>query len=237
MKIDSNKIIAETISAFKNSGADKLYASCTDMVNETDYKKLHPSPLTPLDIKIDPKQFNKEIVQYDLAFEQWGSDHTHLPRFGAALVNRDGTLSKNDPINGSLMAWNKSHSSEPLLETNCCIPTAIMSMPSLKPLNILDGYWCRSNILKWHEGAMFVPHIDTIVPSMWLRLWASMSPNLVVRFARDGELAPVEFEVGRVYIVDTSLVHDAYATSNDVHQLFLSVMSNTNILLEELCQQ
>ena len=72
-----------------------------------------------------------------------------------------------------------------------------MSMPSLKPLNILDGYWCRSNILKWHKDAMFVPHVDTIVPSMWIRLWASMSPNLVVRFARDGELAPVRIR-GRV---------------------------------------
>jgi hypothetical protein len=135
------------------------------------------------------------------------------------------------------MAWNKSHSSEPLLETNCCIPTAIMSMPSLKPLNILDGYWCRSNILKWHEGAMFVPHIDTIIPSMWIRLWASLSSDLVVRFARDGELVPVEFEAGRVYVVDTSLVHDAYALSNNTYQLFLSVVPEAIPKLQILCHR
>jgi hypothetical protein len=237
MKIDADKIIAETIAAFEYSGAADLYRRCTDLVSEVDYKRLHPNPLTPLDIKIDPEQFNKEITQYDSVFEQWGNDHTHLPRFGAALVNRDGELSKNDPTNGSLMAWNKVHPTQPLLETDCCSLTAIMDLPSLQPLRVLDGHWCRSNILKWHKDAMFVPHIDTIVPSMWIRLWASMSSDLVVRFAKDGELVPVEFEAGRVYIVDTSLVHDAYATNNAVHQLFLSVVPRTNILLERLCQQ
>jgi hypothetical protein len=64
-----------------------------------------------------------------------------------------------------------------------------------------------------------------------------MSSDLVVRFAKDGELAPVEFEAGRVYIVDTSLVHDAYATGNSVHQLFLSVKPEANTTLEKLCQQ
>lgn len=233
MKIDSDKIIAETVSAFKQSGADKLYASCNDLVNTLDYKMLHNSPLTPLNIKINAENFNSEIAHWQSSFEQWGTEHTHLPRFGAALVNKDGTLLKNDPINGSLMAWNRYHPAEPLLETDCRAPTDIMSMPSLKSLNILNGHWCRSNILKWDKDAMFVPHIDTIVPSMWIRLWASMSSDLVVRFAVNGELVPVEFEVGRVYVVDTSLVHDAYATNDHVYQLFLSVMpSAKNLLLD-----
>ena len=237
MKIDADKIIAETIAAFEYSGAADLYRRCTDLVNEVDYKTLHPQPLTPLNIKIDPTAFNSEITKWESVFEQWGKDHTHLPRYGAALVNKDGTLLKDDPINGSLMAWNRTHPGQPLLETDCRTPTALMSLPSLAPLDILKGYWCRSNILKWNKDAMFVPHIDTVVPSMWIRLWASMSPDVVVRFAVNGELVTVDFEPGRIYIVDTSLVHDAYATNNAVHQLFLSVVPRTNILLERLCQQ
>jgi len=239
MKIDADKIVAETIAAFKNSGADKLYMNCKNLVSVEDYKSLHNGPLTPLNIKIDVDQFNEEIIKWNHVFEQWGKDHTHLPRFGAALVNRDGTLLKNDPTNGSLMAWNKEHATTPLLETDCRTPTALLDLPSLTDLNVLKGYWCRSNILKWDTDAKFVPHIDTIVPSMWIRLWACMDPNLVVRFNNTAtrELESINFEPGRVYIVDTSIVHDAYATTDNVYQLFLSVMPEATTLLKTLCRQ
>ena len=74
---------------------------------------------------------------------------------------------------------------------------------------------------------------------MWIRLWASMDPNLVVRFNNPitGELESIDFEPGRIYIVDTSIVHDAYATANNVYQLFLSVMPETTTLLKTLCRQ
>jgi len=239
MKIDAEKIVAETIAAFKNSGADKLYMNCKNLVSVEDYKSLHNGPLTPLNIKIDVDQFNEEIIKWNHVFEQWGKDHTHLPRFGAALVNRDGTLLKNDPTNGSLMAWNKEHATSPLLETDCCTPTVLMSLPSRSALDVLKGYWCRSNILKWDNGALFVPHIDTIVHSMWIRLWACMDPGLVVRFnnSTTGELESVDFEPGRVYIVDTSIVHDAYSVNDNVYQLFLSTLPTANNILEKLCQQ
>lgn len=234
MKIDSDKIINETIAAFEYSGAANLYRKCTDVVDAVSYKQLHPTPLTPLNIKIDAEAFNNEIKQWSSAFEQWGNNHTHLPRYGAALVNKDGTLLKDDPTNGSLMAWNQTHATDPLIETDCCTPTAIMSLPSLTSLSVFNEFWCRSNVLKWDKDAMFVPHIDTIVPSMWIRLWATMSPNVVVRFAQNGELVPATFEVGRVYIIDTSLVHDAFATDDTVYQLFLSVVPNATTILQTL---
>lgn len=239
LKINAQAIIDETISVFEKSGAAELYRKCKDLISEPDYKKLHPQPLTPLNITVDASAFNAEITQWDPVFEQWGTDHTHLPRYGAALVNQNGLLLKGDPINGSLMAWNKTHPMHPLLETDCVTPTAIMSLPSLEPLSVLNGQWCRSNVLKWNKDAMFVPHIDTVVPSMWIRLWATMSPDVVVRFYNPatGELESANFEVGRVYLIDTSLVHDAYATNDNVYQLFLSVVPSTNILLEKLCQQ
>ena len=226
MKINAQAIIDETIEVFEKSGAADIYRSCKNLVGDEDYKRLHPSALTPLDIKIDADSFNREIFQYENNFEQWGNDHTHLPRYGLALVNQHGDLIKNDPINGSLMAWNKANPTLPLLETNCNKLTEAMKLPSLKYLEEFNGHWCRSNVLKWHKDAKFVPHIDTVVPSMWIRLWASMSPNVVVRFynKETGCLEPAEFEVGRVYVIDTSIVHDAYATDDNVYQLFLSVL-------------
>ena len=231
MKIDATQIINETIEIFKKSGADKLFS---DFVKDEDYKRLHPFPLTETSIWVDPDQFKNEISDWDHVFEQWGKDHTHLPRYGAALVNQHGTLLKNDPVNGSLMAWNRDNPDKPLIETNCRIPTALMNLPSLQPLDIFKGYWCRSNILKWDCDAKFLPHIDTVVPSPWIRLWASMSPELVVRFYNPttGELESVDFEPGRIYVVDTSLVHDAYAVGDSIYQLFLSLNPNAISLVD-----
>jgi hypothetical protein len=223
MKVDAEKIINETIEVFKNSGANKLFK---EFVTEYDYRLLHPYPLTATTISIDPIQFKKEIKKWDSVFERWGKDHTHLSRYGASLVNQDGSFLKDDPINGSLMAWNKDNPDMPLIETDCRKPTDLMSLPSLSSLDIFKGYWCRSNILKWNREAKFLPHIDTIVPSPWIRLWASMDDNIIIRFYNKvtGELESASFEPGRIYLIDTSLVHDAYATGDNSFQLFLSLI-------------
>lgn len=236
MKIDADKIIQETINVFEKSGAVNFYRKCKDLIGVEDYNSLHPNFLTPLNIKIDCDLFNKEIVQYEKNFEQWGNDHQHLPRYALALVNQDGTLKSKDPVNGSLMAWNRDNPTQPLIETDCVMPTEVMNISSLIPLKIFDGHWCRSNILKWNKDAFFYPHIDTVVPSMWLRLWATTSSDVVVRYFNrtTGELETIkDIELGRLYIIDTSLVHDANAVSDNVYQLFLSVLpSAKNLLLK-----
>ena len=233
MKIDAQAIINETLDIFEKSGAADIYRSCKYLIEDEDYKQLHPSFLTPLDIKIDPEEFSKEILNHQDAFEQWGKDHTHLPRYGAALVNQNGYIIKNDPINGSLMAWNRDHPDQPLIETDCQAPTKLLSLVSLNPLDTFKGHWCRSNILKWEKDAKFLPHIDTVVPSPWIRLWGSMSNDVVLRFYNEetGSLEPVDFEVGRLYVIDTSLVHDATATGNNVYQLFLSILPTATDLI------
>lgn len=233
MKIDAQKIIDETVAIFEKSGAIEIYKHAP-LVKDEDYQRLHPSFLTPLDIKIDCELFNKEVEAFNEHFEQWGSDHQHLQRYGLALINQDGVLKKQDPVNGSLAAWNRDNPSQPLLETDCTTATDVMHMESLTPLRVLDGHWCRSNIFKWYKDALFLPHIDTIVPSMWIRLWATTSPDVVVRYYNKytGELEQLtNIELGRVYIIDTSIVHDANAVGDNVHQLFLSVLPSAKDIL------
>lgn len=221
MKIDAFSIINETHEIFRKTGF-MMELGKMKTVSESDYRKLHTKPLVGTSIAVDTTKLCEELAKY--SFVQWGNNHTHLPRYGLALVNQTGLLVDNDPINGSLMAWNKDNPDTPLIETDCTKPTEVMSISSLEPLRIFDGYWTRSNVFKWDKGALFLPHIDTCVPSAWLRLWMA-TEGVVVRFYNEstGELESVDYEPGRLYIIDTSLVHDAYATEDNVYQLFLSV--------------
>lgn len=236
MIIDADKIIADTLKVFNQSSAQQQkFKNIKTYIDNDDYKRLHKSFLTPLSIKINCNLFLEEIAQYDLYFEQWGTQHVHLPRYGLALVNQDGILKHQDPINGSLYEWNIKYPNNPLIELDCRIPTEVMKIKSLEPLSIFDNMWCRSNILKWSTGAEFKPHIDTVLPSPWFRLWGTTDKdNTMVRFWDNETKSMKEFkgiENGRIYLIDTSVVHDAYSTDN-VYQFFLSVDAGASSIIE-----
>jgi len=240
MKVDSQRIILETLDSFQTS-AEQLekFKQINSYIDVELYKNLHKDFLVPTDIKIDIKNFIEEVQRYTDNFQQWGTQHVDIPRFGLALVNQDGILKDNDPINGSLHEWNKIYPHNPIIETDCQNPTEVMLMNSLKPIRVFDNHWCRSNILKWHKGAHFKPHIDTVLPSPWLRFWATTdADNFCIRYdCGDGRLQEFKnLETGRLYLIDTSLVHDALSYSDNNYQLFLSVLpSSINILKEHLC--
>jgi hypothetical protein len=241
MIVDPEKIIADTLEVFNKSPAQKKkFSEITDYVSTEDYQELHKNFLTPTTIKIDCDLFKNEIEQYQNYFEQWGTQHTHLPRYGLALVNQDGVIKSQDPINGSLYEWNVRYPNNPIIESDCRKSTEVMMLESLKPLAVFDNHWCRSNIFKWHSQAEFKPHIDTVVPSPWIRLWGTTDPNSIeVRYAdRTGQLVKVQnIEAGRIYIIDTSVVHDAVSYNDNAYQFFLSVLpSAINILKDVLCQ-
>lgn len=235
MQVDEKKIIDETKEVYFSTEVQRnKYQSLTSFVSEQDYHNLHSTPLVPLDIKIDVETFIQEIQQYDQHFEQWGNQHLHLPRYGLALVNLDGVLKKKDPINGSLYQWNLHNPTFPILETDCQTSTEVMNLKSLDPLKALDGYWCRSNILKWNDGAHFLPHIDTFIPSPWIRLWGTTSNDVKLRFADNGVMVDhADVEPGRIYIIDTLKVHDARCEGNTTYQFFLSVVPAALDLLKQ----
>ena len=225
--IDPEQIISDTRTVFFQSEFQrKKYSQIKKFVSDADYLSLHTEFLTPLDINIDVDLFHEEIVKFNSHFEQWGSEHTHLPRSGIALVNQDGILKNQDPINGSLYEWNKKFPNQPIIESDCTIPTEVMQINSLRSLDVFKNYWFRSNILKWQAGAEFKPHIDTILPSPWLRLWGTTdSENIEIRCwnTDTNQMQAVQnIESGRIYLIDTSRVHDAVG-HGDAYQFFLSV--------------
>lgn len=238
MIVDAEKIISDTINVFfKSEAQHKKFSSLTEFVSIEEYNKLHTSFLNPLNIKIDCNLFLKEIRTFSNYFEQWGTEHTHLPRYGLALVNQDGMLKSKDPINGSLYEWNMRYPDNPIIESDCRAPTPVMKLESLKPLNCFHDKWYRSNIFKWGENAEFKPHIDAIVPSPWLRLWGTTdAENTEVRCwdPVTREMKSITgIESGRIYLIDTSQVHDAVSHS-EVYQFFLSVQPNAVNTIKEL---
>jgi len=241
MIVDAEKIISDTLKVFFNTNEQKKkFSELTDYVTEEEYKKLHKDFLVPLTTKIDCDLFLKEIAEYSNFFEQWGTEHTHLPRYGLALVNQDGILKSNDPINGSLYEWNVRHPDIPIIESDCKTPTPVMSLTSLKPLSDFDKYWFRSNIFKWGAGAEFKPHIDSIIPSPWLRLWGTTHAESTEVRCWDSKTKTMKsitgLESGRIYLIDTSQVHDAIS-HEEVYQFFLSVSPKAlNIVKELLCR-
>jgi hypothetical protein len=229
--IDPEQIISDTRTVFFQSESQrKKYSQITKFVDNENYISLHRDFLTPLSVKINVELFHKEIVKFNSHFEQWGSEHIHLPRSGIALVNQDGVLKSQDPINGSLYEWNKKFPNQPIIESDCTTPTEVMQIESLRPLEIFKNHWFRSNILKWQAGAEFKPHIDTILPSPWLRLWGTTdAENLEIRYwdPDENQMRSVQnIESGRIYLIDTSRVHDAVG-HGDSYQFFLSVSTDS----------
>lgn len=240
MLIDKEKIIKDTVRVFNQSLKQKeKFNNLKSYIEEKEYNELHKEFLTPIDIKIDCELFTKEIERFSNSFEQWGTQHSHLPRFGLAVVNQDGNLKNNDPINGSLYEWNNKNPDDPIIESDCVKPTEVLNMQSLSPLAVFNQHWCRSNILKWHTGAEFKPHIDTVIPSPWLRLWGTTNAERLDLRYDNGSGTLVKFdniESGRIYLIDTSIVHDAHSYDDNIYQFFLSVLpSSINILKDLLC--
>lgn len=238
MEIDAQKIIADTVKVFTNSKVQQdKFSKIKDFIYEPEYNKIHRSFLTETNILIDTELFKQEIKQYNNYFEQWGKHHSELPRYGVALVNLDGSLKTNDPINGSLYEYNALNSNYSIIESDCLIPTEIMNISSLEPLSVFNGHWCRSNVLKWDNGAEFKPHIDNILPAPWIRLWASMSSDIEIRYYDDtiNQMKTIDnIQLGRVYVIDTSKVHDAKSISDDTYQLFLAILPSGSPILQTL---
>lgn len=196
-----------------------------NLLSNAEYKELHTAPLVPLDIKIDTDQFNKDIVSFEQHFEQWGEKFLDVPRYGAALVNEDGKFKNKDPANYPNDEWNERYPEKFLAEFQMTATTPLFDIPSLLPLKIFKDHIYRSNILKWGKDAYFTPHIDTILPSPYLRLWGTTdSSKIDVRFysTQTGQLEKFNnIETGRMYLVDTSIVHDAQCTADFVYQYFI----------------
>ncbi len=208
---------------------DKLTRRIIDerlfLLGKEEYATLHNKFLNPLDLIINCDLFAKEINQYHDDFKQWGDRYPDLPRYGIPIVNENGRLDNNiDPTIGSLSHWNEDHPDFPVIENDFSVPTEIANIKSLNVLKIFKGELTRSNILKWYAGAEFKPHVDCAVPTPYLRFWGTTDPSTIELSYLDGNVfrAVQGIEKGRLYLIDTSIVHIAKATGFN-YQFFISL--------------
>jgi len=242
LQIDSKQILEQTAKGVMGNSIQKqaidTLSERVGHISEQSYRELYNKPLVPTTIKIDVNQFEDEITQYDRWFEQWGHTFEHLPRTGAALANMDGILKENDPVNRSLYEYNVDNPTAPLFDCDFTKPTEILDLPSLQPLREFDSFWCRSNILRWDKGAHFYPHIDCTADRVhWLRLWGTTSNNIRMRFqGNDPDVLEEheDIEPGRIYLIDTSLIHDARCIEGRAYQFFLATLPQSFFILEDI---
>lgn len=210
------------------SNAMLKYHSCKKLEADK-YWSIHKDFLIPTSLTINLNDFADCVDYYNKYFKPWGNNRKELNeiRKGLPLVNYHGKYDdENDISIGPLDQYNKTNPENPLLENDFVAPTDILNHHCFDPLNIIKEYMCRSSILYWKNGANFLPHYDVLVPTINLRLWGTNDPRSVsLRVQRDNEM--VEFahivEPGRLYLIETSTIHDAACIGDEVYQFFIAL--------------
>lgn len=210
------------------------------------YLELHASPVIPTDLYIDLEQFDRAMEKYKYSFRRWGQRHLEHQRYGLPLVNLNGELYNNpEVVCYPLDQWNAELPDDQRVNDHTfTTPTEVLSHPAFDCLNDLKPYILRSCILKWMAGSFFYPHTDTKMPSKILRFWGTNDPeNVKLRFDKDNtrcnprdisgatyELADldIEIEAGRLYLIDTSIIHDARSFADNTYQFFLAFDANSS---------
>ena len=212
--------------------------ACSPKIQKNEYWTIHNQFLRPTNFKINIDIFEKQIKKYDKFFKNWGDNRPQLNkiRLGLPLVNLTGSYSQEPDISiGPLNHFNKEHPDNCLLETEFAKHTSILDLKCFDPLNPLKPYMCRSSILKWLQGANFKPHSDVVIPTVNLRLWGTNNPkNIRLRYKQKKDMVSCKkIEPGRLYLIETSRIHDAKCIREEVYQFFLALNIYSYSLLKE----
>lgn len=213
------------------------------MLTEKDYIDFHPHVLQKTNMCFDINLFNTCMEKYSLAFKTWGREKQHMLRYGLPLVNENGSLLNNpDPVCYPLDEWNRDNPNDRLLDRDFTTQTEVLSQPAFDILSPVKQYMLRSAILRWDEESFFWPHVDTWFPSPIVRLWGTTDPaNVKIQFDKQrrradkprnvGKMNPdvedfndFEIEPGRLYVIDTSIIHAARTCTNKIgYQFFIAL--------------
>ena len=183
-----------------------------------EYEAIHRDILTPTIYRIE--NFDEEIKKYHQHFVQWGPTHTQFPRYGLSLVNRTGDYLDN--ASNSPLDTHYEYNNEILWDTDFTLHTPALQMKSLDVIQPLKKYMIRSNILWWNNLGHFKPHVD-ISKNFFthIRLWGTNKSPKEYIFKFNGK--NLDFEPGRLYIVDTSILHEAKALVDYTYTYFFSI--------------
>lgn len=184
-----------------------------------DYERIHYAPLVPIDYEINIPEFEQQIVKYKKYRKQWGHEHRQFPRYGLPLVNLSGNIDDEiDPTCNPLDTWWR-YTGELYWDLDFTKPTEILDLSCFDSINSLKPNLIRSNILWWDALGHFKPHVDAAKDKCFnIRVWGTNKEDYFLSFKGKR----YEFEPGRLYIIDTSILHEARAYSDFTFTFFLS---------------
>lgn len=200
----------------------------------SEFKQLNTEIIVPLDFKIDLKQFHTDIEKYKENFKRWGEKHQEYPRFGIPLVNISGKIDEEiDPSCYPLDQWAEKYPDSVYWDNDFTNHTELMQMPSLNVLAPLKDHMLRSNILLWNKDGHFLPHFDMHPDYIThYRLWGVNTDDTGYSLEY-GDTIIRDWEPGRLYLIDTTLIHSAKALIDNVYTFFISVDLAAKEVLEK----
>lgn len=209
------------------SGQSAVYSGNVDnstLANEL--ALLNLGNVVPLNIKIDCGQFMKEISKFDNDWIDY-LPRTDRPnnRQALAITNLEGKTHKDNPslAQASLAARRR------LSEKEFSHPTDVYkSCHSLQPF--LDQWMPlgRTFLIKSNIGGYFVPHRDhPSMPRDVFRLIVFLNNCAPLDYDWLMDDRKLQIEMGRVYYVNTRLMHRTISWVNDSIHLILNVPFTT----------
>lgn len=137
-------------------------------------------------------------------------------------------------------------------------PTKVLSEPCFNAMDPIKKFMLRSLVLRWDAKTLFYPHTDVWFPAPIVRIWGTDDPTVTrIQFDRlfrrvEGDedpdfhppkawakmphevedYPPEEIEPGRLYVMDTNIIHAARTVEDRVgYQFFIALHTDC---IEEL---
>lgn len=219
-----------------------------DTIDPDTYLKQHYQPMVDLGVDIDLDLFNREVDHYKDNFQPWGINDDKRNRFGIDLTGPDTPIDVfPQPANWPLDIWTAHHPDKPFFDATLTTPTEhFYKFESLYPIyELFEGHIARTNVVWWNKGGEFHPHIDCIVNrAVNYRIWISNTtgqghPLLFANRENSNGMKNVSDDLipGRMYLLDTSMYHNGYATQDNVFSMLMSVLPSASDVITNLINE
>jgi hypothetical protein len=181
-----------------------------------------------LDFNIDYKKCREELIQWDHSWQQYNPSYTNNPRFGLAYTSLDGEVF--DPVGlDSIRNYNQKHDTkytEEDFDKHTAVSDSVTSLQQVK--DFFGKNIRRSHFLKLDRSGHFPKHRDSLT-FLNFRVIVPISFDSSNHYFLLDE-KPVQFENGRVYIVNTIKNHCLFSCNDSMILFVLNISLDQEVL-------
>ena len=171
-----------------------------------------------LEMWTPPHEVLSDIEKFKDKWSKYNSFKPQIPREGLCIINEDG-VNKQGPALDSLLEWNREYNTN-FTELDFNVSTPVYDETILKDFLAPIRQWCyRSHFLKLPPGGYFPPHRDKSWESIRLILPLFNCNAPLTRFMLEDRT--LQWELGRMYFVNTLKEHTLFNASSDQDSIWL----------------